>query len=175
MENQSFDAAGDGSSRDVFEYLFERRLTRLYYERQKLKFCPVKCRFWCDTSQKTTKEIIIDGFSQGKIHFWKRKQKVTIYTSEPYHLRFYLNRRTSFELDIFTNLNKIDIFPSEVPFIEASGEKYTVRKNLEDLYYVVLTQDGGKVVDNFLRVLFTWTTEGEVTDVKVQIYTLRRV
>ena len=82
-------------------------------------------------------------------------------------ITFYFTRRTSFELDIFTNLNKIDIFPSEVPFIEASGEKYTVRKNLEDLYYVVLTHDGGKVVDNFLRVLFTWTTEGEVTDVKV--------
>lgn len=49
----------------------------------------------------------------------------------------HLFRRTSFELDIFTNLTKIDIYPTEISFIEVSGEKYTVRKNLEDLYYVV--------------------------------------
>ena len=114
------------------------------------------------------------------------------------------SRRTSFELDIFTNLTKIDIYPTEISFIEVSGEKYTVRKNLEDLYYVarfsnqqkvwnktkphqltskwyenlakVLTEDGGKVVDNFLRVLFTWRTENEVTDVKDSLnFTLARI
>ena len=43
---------------------------------------------------------------------------------------FNTRRRTSFELDVFTNLNKIDIYPTDVTFIEDEGEKYVVRKNL---------------------------------------------
>ena len=40
----------------------------------------------------------------------------------------------------------------------------------------MLTQNGGKVVDNFLRVLFTWNTENEVTDVKDSLnFTLARI
>ena len=45
------------------------------------------------------------------------------------HVEFIMNwkRRTSFELDVFTNLNKIDIYPSDVTFIGDEGEKYVVR------------------------------------------------
>jgi len=91
-------------------------------------------------------------------------------------------RRTSFELDVFTNLNKIDIYPTDVTFIEDEGEKYVVRKNLEDLYYAILTPDGGKVVDTFLRNLFVWNTVDvedsylQTTDVKDSLgFTLARI
>ena len=75
-------------------------------------------------------------------------------------------RRTSFELDVFRNLDKIDIFPSKAEFIGEEGEQFKVTKNFEDLYYIIVQEHGGKVVDNFLRNLFIWTVEGDCIDVK---------
>ena len=78
----------------------------------------------------------------------------------------HLQRRTSFELDVFRNLDKIDIFPSKAGFIDEVGEQYKISKNFEDLYYIIVKQSGGKLMDNFLRNLFIWTTTGDCVDVK---------
>jgi len=75
-------------------------------------------------------------------------------------------RRTSFELDVFRNLDKIDIFPSTAEFIKEEGDQFKVTKNFEDLYYIIVQAKGGKVVDNFLRNLFIWTVDGDCIDVK---------
>ena len=52
----------------------------------------------------------------------------------------------------------------------------------EDLYYAILTPDGGKVVDTFLRNLFVWNTVDvedsylQTTDVKDSLgFTLARI
>jgi len=92
------------------------------------------------------------------------KSDVNVYSEESFMVKN--QRRTSFELDVFRNLDKIDIFPSKAEFIGEEGEQFKVTKNFEDLYYIIVQEHGGKVVDNFLRNLFIWTVEGDCIDVK---------
>ena len=83
--------------------------------------------------------------------------------STPLVIKKYSNtrRRTSFELDVFTNLNKIDIYPTDVTFIEDEGEKYVVRKNL------------GKFSTNHLNFLthfrFIWCAGSKTLDDPIEI------
>ena len=85
-------------------------------------------------------------------------------------------RRTSFELDVFRTLDKIDVFPGKSDFIDEDGDQYKIMKNLEDLYFIIFRQKEGKLVDNFLRNLFEWSLDGDCVDVKDSFgYNLARV
>lgn len=98
-----------------------------------------------------------------------KKDKVASVSQSAYTEESFIRanqRRTSFELDVFRNLDKIDIFTSKAGFIDERGEQYKITKNFEDLYYIIVKEKGGKVMDNFLRNLFQWTLSGDCVDVK---------